>query len=226
MGRHHAFQAGFGQAGERHEVLGLDFLEGAVVHGGVEMGVGGHRAVSREMLGDRRHAGLGHALSPRRAQGGDGFGLAVKCAIADDRADAAVEVGHRGETQVDAAGAKFQRHGQRRLARALERTALIGIVQASELGHRRQRRKALREPLHPSALLVHRDEKPATCRVADLVAQVAELPGFGVVSREQDDAAEVAVAQQVPLLAGDGGAPEIGDYRAECRRLHRDGALA
>ena len=134
------------------------------------------------------------------AEIGHGLGTGVKGAVADDLADAAVEVEHRREAEIDPDGAQFGRHqpaaGLRQAAGALG----VLVVDAPEFADRRQRGKAVAKALHPPAFVVHRHQQLRLALGVDVAHQRLDLFGRLVVARKQDDAADQRMLEPLALL--------------------------
>ena len=74
------------------------------------MRVGGDAAVPRKMLARGRHTGLAHARHIGMGDIGYRLGIAMKGAIADDTADATIQVQHRRQASIDTNSSQLSRH--------------------------------------------------------------------------------------------------------------------
>ncbi len=91
--------------------VGLQIDEFAPVHRHRHMRIGDHRAMPRKVLGDRRHARLAHARHVRPPpSAATASGSRVEGSIADDLADAVVEIDAGREAEIHAHGAQFAGH--------------------------------------------------------------------------------------------------------------------
>ena len=111
------------------------------------MAVGADEAVAGEVLAAVVHARLQQALHQAAREHRDDARIAVEGAVADHAAAAVVEVEHRREAEVDAAGAQLGGEHVAGRARRLERAHRAGAAAAAavvhphlaEHAHRRQR---------------------------------------------------------------------------------------
>ena len=120
-------------------------------------------AMTGEMFGGRGHARVLHALHVRERELGDGFGLRVECAIADDLADAVVEIDTRCKGQIDAMRAQLGGHEPAHRARERESVLRVEVVLVADAPRRRQQRELGTEALHAPAFLVDGDDQRGRC---------------------------------------------------------------
>ena len=228
MRRHHAGQAGR-QPLVGAGVVGQDRLERALVGRHRDMAVGLGPAVAREVLAAVGHAGLQQALHQAARQRRGHPRVAVEGAVADDAAAAVVQVEHRREAQVDAAGAQLGRQhpaggaghvagGQRAVAFALGRVVHPALAEGA---HRRQVGEAVAaEALHPAALVVDADHDVGPDRL-DLGHQPGQLRAVLPVAAEQDQAAGERMRQAAAVVVVQ---RQAGDIEHD-RRMRRDDGL-
>ena len=142
-------------------------------------------------------------------------------AVADHSARAVVEVEHRREAEVDAAGAQLGAEHVAGGARRLERPHRAGAGAAAavvhphraEAPHRRQRREAVAaEALDAAALVVDADEQvgPDRLRLGD---ELGELQPVAPVAREQDDAAGQRMVETAAIVGVEREAGDVEDHR-------------
>jgi hypothetical protein len=89
VGHHHRIGLGLDAGDEGNEVERADFLERTRIDGVVEMRVFQHRAVAREMLERRAHAGGVHAAHVGAGELGDDVRILRERAVADRAVTAA-----------------------------------------------------------------------------------------------------------------------------------------
>ena len=142
-------------------------------------------------------------------------------AVADDAAAAMVEVEHRREAEVDAAGAQLGGEHVAGRPRGFERAhgaaagAAVAVVHPhlAEHAHRRQRREAVAaKALHPAALVVDANEQVAADRLR-LGDQLGQLQAVAPVAREQDDAAGERMGETAAIVGVEGQAGDVEDDR-------------
>ncbi len=166
------------------------------------MAVGPDMAVPRKVLAAVGHAGAQQTVHQALGQHRDDARIAVEGAVADHAAAAEIEIEHRRETQVDAAGAQL---GAEHMADCGCRIGGIECVDhpaLAEHAHRRQVREAVAaEALHPATLVVdaHQHVRPLGL---DLCDELGELAPVLPVAREQDQPAGQRVAQATPVIGG------------------------
>ena len=115
------------------------------------------------MLADRRHAALPEPEQQAVRQFGDRLRIAVERAVADHAALPVIDVQHRRETEVHAAGAQFRGQHITGLLRQMARALRMRVPDLAELAHRGDLREAFAETLHPAALVIHRDQQRRRC---------------------------------------------------------------
>ena len=154
-------------------------------------------------------------------------------AVADDAAAAVVEVEHRREAEVDAAGAQLGAEhvagGARRLEGAHGAGAAAGVAvvhpHLAERAHRRQRREAVAaKALDAAAFVVDADEQVGADRL-DLGGELGELAAVAPVAREQDEAAGQRMGEAAPIVGVEGEAGDVEDDRGVID-VHRAGSCS
>ena len=147
--------------------------------------------------------------------------IVAKCTIADDVADAMVEVQHRGKGQVHAAGpqlgAEYITAGRGRSQR-LHCTGL-GVAgdgvqpHISQDSHGRQVRESVgAKSLHAAPLVVHHDQQISAKRLY-FGAQIRKLRALTPVAAEQYQPANQGMAQSRPVTGAQGQTGYINDQR-------------
>jgi len=187
--RHHPLEAPPDQRSERHEVLGRDRREAALVLRQRIVRIRGDVAMSREMLAHRRHAFGVQSVDKGSREMRRGVGVAMECAVADDAAGAVIEIEHRRKREVHAMGAQLARDGRSDPTGLGGGGGDVAVPRLAQRAHRRNRRKPFAEALHASALVVHTDQEPRFAQRANRRRQRAELRRRREIAREQDDAA-------------------------------------
>ena len=196
---HDARKVGFGETLEWNQILDLEILVRTAIHGQCVVRVGRDASVSGEVLSDAADACLAHPRQERARQHGDHVGIAMECAVADDRAHAAAQIEHRGKAEVDPAGAQLRSHDPAARAGGAARELRIPIVQHPVLRGRGKSAESVPEALHPPAFVIDRDERRRPSRAVDLVAQGPQLLAVAIVARKQNDAPDGGMVQHVPL---------------------------
>ena len=154
-------------------------------------------------------------------------------AVADHAAGAVVEVEHRREAEVDAAGAQLGGEDVAGRARGLEGAHGAGAAAAgavvhphlAEHAHRRQRGEAVAaEALDATAFVVDADEQVGADRL-HLGDQLGQLDAVAPVAREQDDAARERMGEAAPIVGVEGQAGDVEDDRGVVES-HRAGSCS
>ncbi len=170
-------------------------------------------AVPGEMLADRLHAGRLQAVHQRRGQRRDHIRVGMEGAVTDDATDAAIEIEHWREAEIDIGGPQLGRHQPAGRRRHRPRPARLAVVDLAEAAHRRQHREALAEALHAPALVIDADQQPRRAQRVNFGAEFGELARGFVVAREQDHAADARMAQQFA----------VGSAQREAGQTEHDG---
>ena len=139
----------------------------------------------------------------------------MKRPIADDAADAVVEVDARSEAHVDAHGAQLRGHQPAALPGELSPGGCVEIVFAPDRAHRRQDRETLAKALYAAAFMIDGDEHRRVARGADVRDQALELLDALEIAREQDDASHQRMREQLAILLGEAMALHIDHQGAE-----------
>ena len=196
---HRGGQVGVHREGD--EVRCLQLRAQGVDDGQREMGVGSRPAVAGDVLHDRQHAGVQHALGGGAAQCRDGRRVARVGTIADDVVrPLGRHVEDRQAVDVDADGEQVFAHEP-----GDEPDRLGPLLQVVDRGVARGGGVAAPvrqpEPLHAAALLVDEDHRlVAAERRANVARQRVDLlPGVDVAA-EENDAERVGVLQEGTLV--------------------------
>ncbi|MCY1515683.1 hypothetical protein D9M68_502800 [compost metagenome] len=221
---HHGRQDGVAQPRVRRSVFLQNAFQRTLVHGNLVVRIRLHEAVAREVLAASRHAGELQALDERARQHGDHAGIAVESAVADDLADAVVQIQHGREAHVHAAGPQFGRQHVPGLGRQAHRQERIAFPQRTQFAHRGQRGEAVfAEALHAAAFVVHQDQQRLLAGLVDLARQLGELFAAFEVAGEQNHAAHERMAQALFLFLSQRVSRHIDHHGA--RRQGRPGFL-
>ncbi len=207
VGRHDGGQL-FAQLGERHQVMGTNLLEAALVIGDRDVGIRLGPAVAREMLAGGRHARAVHAANERTGQQRGTLRIRFERTGPDHGAALVIEIQHRGEAQVQANGQHLGGHDPAALL-----GQVFGVRVVGNGAHRRQSHETLAQALDPPALLVHRQQQVGT-NGADRRAQLADLARMFDVAGENDQAAHFGLAQQLAIFSRQPGTGDVHHQRA------------
>ena len=135
--------------------------------------------------------------------------VAVEGAVADDAAGAVVEVEHRREAEVDAAGAQFGAEHVAGGGGGVGGAQRVVHPQFAQGAHRRQVREAVgAEALHAAAFVVDADQHVGA-HVLDGGGELGELAPVLPVAREQDQAAGERVLQAAAVGRRQRGAGDV-----------------
>ncbi len=208
MGRHHGGERGALPAvGCR--VVGQDRFQAPVVHGDVDVRVGLHVAVSREMLAAVGHARQQQSVHQALGEHGHHARIAVERPVADHAAFAEVEVEHRREAVVHAAGAQLGGQHETGGRGGIGGGQGVAHPQFAEGAHRRQVREAIgAEALHAAAFVVHADQEVGPLGL-DVGAQRGELLAVFPVAGEEDQTAHERVRQAAAIVGVQCGAGDV-----------------
>src|SRR6187549_2764090 len=169
------------------------------------------------MFGGGRHAGVLHARHAGQRELGHGRGPRVERAVADDFADAIVEIHARRERQVHAMRAQLGGHQPAHGPGQLQTLFGVEVIGMTDAPRRWQQRELGPEALHAPALLVHGHDQRRVARRVDIGDQLAQLLRRLVVAREEDDAADERMAQHLAVL---GRELEAGDIDHQWAQSH------
>ena len=159
MRGHDRFEPALDQRGEGHEVGSRDVGKRARIDGHLGVRVGGDESVPRKVLADCRHAGRTQAAMQCRRQMRDGVRIAVKRAIADDRARTVIDVEHGREAEIDPVRGELARERTPEPRRLARRAGNIAVPHLAQRAHRRNRREAVAKALHAPAFVIDGDER-------------------------------------------------------------------
>ena len=183
----------------------------------------------REVLAAVAHAGFEQAVHQALGERGDDARVAMEGAVADHAAAAVVEVEHRREAEVDAAGAQLAREHMAGGGGGLEGAHRAGARSAAavvhphlaEHAHRRQLGEAVAaEALHPAAFVIDAHQHVGPQRL-DLGDQLGQLPPVAPVAGEQDHPAGERMLQAAAVIGLEGEAGDVEHHRRMDRFLHR-----
>ena len=214
VGRHHGVQAGAHQARERHQVVAFDLGVVAMVDRDLVVRIASHETMPGEMLAAGDHTASRQPLDQRGSQLGDHLRVAVEAAIADHRADAMIEVEHRREAQVDAAGTQLGRQHFTDGACGVTRLIRRARPHLAQHAHRRQAGKPVQEALDAPPFVVDRDQQVRAAQRTNLVGQRTQLCDRFEVAPEQDHRADQRVGQAVLFFVGQADAGDVDHHRA------------
>ena len=159
-------------------------------------------------------SGGAQAFDQGAGEFGDGVRVGVEGAIADDAAGAPVEVEHRGEGIVDAAGAQFGRQQVAEVGSGAARGGGIGIPKLAKAAHRRQVGEAFATALDAAAFVVDGNRQGRFAQGMDRRTQGGELLRVAIIVLEQDHAADQRVQQALALGIGQFEAGNVDHQRA------------
>ena len=134
--------------------------------GQLDVRVGGDEAVPGKVLADCRHAAARKPRCKRRRQMRDRVRVAVKRAIADDRARAVIEVEHGREAEIDAVRGELALRTCARSASPRAPRRDVAVPHLAQRAHRRNRREAVAKALHAAAFVIDGDQQRAASRSA------------------------------------------------------------
>ena len=120
-----------------------------------------------KVLRDRRHAGFAHAREVGGRQGRHRVGVAVERAVADDLAQAVIEVHAGREAEIDPDRPQLGGEEPADRVGAAQPLLPILIESPADEARRRQRGKALAKALHPPALMIGGDQQMRRADRAD-----------------------------------------------------------
>ncbi len=202
VGRHDRGQL-LAQARERHQVMGAQLFQAALINRNGHVGICLGPAMTREVLAGGGHASAVHAPDKGAGQQRGTLGITFERARAYNGAALVVEVQHGGEAQVQADGQYFRGHDPTAL---LGQVFGIGIVR--QRPHGRQAHKPLAQALDPTAFLIH-SQQQVRAHCANGGAQFPHLARMLDVARKNDQAAHFRLAQQVAIFSRQPGAGDV-----------------
>ena len=89
------------------------------------------------------------------------------------------------------------------------------VPDLAEFAHRRDLRETLAETLHPTALVIHRDQQRRRAQRMDRGGQFGQLAGRSIVAREQDHPADQRMAQARFVFGGQLRTQHIQHHRTQ-----------
>ena len=153
-----------------------------------------------EVLTHRRHAGALHAGHEGTSEIGDHLGVVVESAVPDDLVEAAINVQHRREAQVDAHCAKLGGHQPAPLVRDKSGAAGLCAVKHAEAGRGGKSGESVAQPLDAPALLVHGNQQVGIAQPVNVQSQRLELLQRGMVAGKQNNTAHQRMPEPFTLF--------------------------
>ena len=179
--------------------------------------------MSGKVLAAMRHAGLQQAVHQALGEHRDDAGIAVERAVADHAAGTEIEIEHRREAEVDAAGAQLGGQHEAAGGGRVGGTQRVGHPLLAEHAHRRQVGETVgAKALHAAAFVVDADQQVWPQRL-DLGGEFGELVTVQPVAREQDQPASERMPQTTPVVGVQRQAFDVENHRGvwAARRGHR-----
>ena len=140
----------------------------------------------------------------------------MKRPIAYHAAATVVEVEHGRETEIKPVCRKLGRDHQARRPRRGAGPTAVTVPHLAQPAHRRQRAESGAETLYPPAFVIDAKQNVRT-KGAHFSHESTQLAGALVIAREQNRAANGAVAQAGPVIIAECRADDVDDRRS--RRL-------
>ena len=157
--------------------------------------------MSGKVLAAMRHAGLQQAVHQALGEQRDDAGIAVERAVADHAAGTEIEIEHRREAEVDAAGAQLGGQHEAAGGGGIGGAQRVAHPLLAEHAHRRQVGEPIgAKALHAAAFVVDADQHVRADRL-DLGGEFGELVAVLPVAPEQNQPA----GQRMPQAATVGG---------------------
>ena len=200
MGWHHRRNHLIAQPLVWSGVLLQNAREGSRIGRNFVVGIGRHGTMAREVFAAGSHASQTQTLTQGACQHGDYPGITVEGSIADDAANAVIEIEHGGEAEIDSAGAQLGRehiadvgcnpHGNQRIFHPA----------FTQRPHARQYGESIgAEALHATAFMIDGDQQARSAQFVNGAGQVKELSAALEIAGEQNDAADERVRQALAL---------------------------
>ena len=220
MRRHDRSQAMRYEFAKGQQIGGFKLHQPAGIHRQLRVGIGRDKPVSRKVLAACRHTGQGQSFDQCAGQLDHRPRLRVKSTVTDYRAVAEVQIENRSEAQIDAMGTQFRGQNVTGIARKAPCALWVTIPHRAQCAHRRHAREALAKSLHPSTLMIHRNQQWRTAQAANRAGQFFKLARRFVISREQDDTAGQRMGQTSAIGIG-----ELPAFDVEHDRTGGDGCI-
>ena len=196
---HHAHEVGHGETFERNEVVEPKIVVRTIVDGKRVVRIGCDTPVPGKVLSHPVHSRLSHSREEFSGERGHDGGFVVKCAVANHRAHAAVEIEHRCKVEIHATRAQLDCCHPPRGARDPLPDLRVSIMEIPVLPSGGKGRESFSKSLHPTALVVDGNEQRRFPQFVDGITQPAQLLATAIVARKQDDASDAGMAQHVSL---------------------------
>ena len=178
------------------------------------MRIGLRVAVAGKVLAAALHARQQQAVQQAFGQLGRRLRLRVQGAVANHGAAAPVQIKHRGERKINAAGAQLGGEHVAAGSGGGQRLQGVFLPQAAQGAHGRQRREApFAKALHAAAFVVDGNERIRPDG-ADGRRQRRNLLAALPVAREQNDAARQRMGDAAAIVRREGGACDVDDERS------------
>jgi hypothetical protein len=143
-----------------------------------------HGTVAGKMFRHSRHAGAAQPACESARQLADSIRFAMERSVANDFANAPVEVDAGSETQVDPHSPEFRRDYPPRLPRDFKARLAVLIVFAAYTPHRRHICKSIAKALHSTTLMIDRNQHGRAAQRTNLRDKSGYLFGRLKISRK------------------------------------------
>ena len=151
----------------------------------------------------------------RQRQRGNGFRLPVEAAVADHRALLPVQIEHRRERQIDAAGGQLAgEHPADLFGGGFGGFAPLFVPHFAQRGHGRQAGEAVDKALDAAAFVIDGDNQLGRAQRFDVGGERFELLDVLEVAAKQNHAADGGIEQALALLVAQSEGGNVGHYRA------------
>ncbi len=161
--------------------------------------IGDHSAMTGKVFGNGSHTAVAQAARISAGEIGNDIGLLVKRAIADNFADAPVEIDARRETQIDIHGTQFGGDEPAHGPGERNRFVRIFIVMPAELTHRRNLAEFLPKALHAPPFVIDSDQQRWTAQRPNRLHEIGKLRRGFVVAAEEGHATDRRLPQQLSV---------------------------
>ena len=165
-----------------------------------------------------RDAAQCEPFAQRRREVGYRAGLAMECAVADDRALSIIEIENGGETEVDALRGELRADDAAPSLGIGDGEVGVAIPCLAQRAHGGHTAETVAEPLDPTAFVVDTDQRRRIARRADTIGQRLELSRRFVVAREKDHAADQRMGDAPPIFGVEIQPGDIEHHRSARRR--------
>jgi hypothetical protein len=148
-----------GHAGKRNQIVGFQLGQRAVVLRHHKVAVASDKTVAGKVLAARGHATLLQATLQGQCQFADNVRVAMEGPVADDGTAAPVQVQHRGEGQVDTAGAQFASQHHADIFGGGTGGSFVLLPQFAQHIHGRQTGEAIEKTLYAATFVVNGNQQ-------------------------------------------------------------------